>query len=246
MLAGSLAINAGSNTLVPAGTTTDQRGPGSARIFSGKADIGAFERQGTPRAFQRGDTLFILGDREANHIAIADTRQGGISVSFDQGTPQTFAGVKQIDLKTFGGDDEMAFFCPADPSNFEFRADLGAGDDRLTISGFDPQPDPPLRRISFDILAGAGNDEIIAICPSDPNILEFRADLGAGNDRLNINWEEPEEAERLDTRRGPVAFDIRAGAGDDEITVTCPSDPDQLRVPCRPGQWQRPPEHQRV
>ena len=112
------------------------------------------------------------------------------------------------------------------PSNFEFRADLGAGDDRLTISGFDPQPDPPLRSVSFDIDAGTGDDAIVATfaCPADPSF-HFRANLGAGNDRLNINWEGPEEAGRLDTRRGLVAFDIHAGAGDDEITAVFVENP---------------------
>jgi hypothetical protein len=41
LLPGSPAIDAGSNALVPAGVTTDQRG--SARILGPKADIGAYE-----------------------------------------------------------------------------------------------------------------------------------------------------------------------------------------------------------
>lgn len=43
-VAGSLAINGGSNALIPAGTTTDQRGPGFPRIVGGTVDIGAVER----------------------------------------------------------------------------------------------------------------------------------------------------------------------------------------------------------
>jgi hypothetical protein len=46
LLPGSPAIDAGSNALVPAGVTTDQRGAGFARIVDGKVDIGAFELQG--------------------------------------------------------------------------------------------------------------------------------------------------------------------------------------------------------
>jgi hypothetical protein len=38
-------VNAGSNALVPAGVTTDQRGPGFARISGGTVDIGSVERQ---------------------------------------------------------------------------------------------------------------------------------------------------------------------------------------------------------
>ena len=43
LLAGSPAINAGSNALIPDGVVTDQRGPGFARIVGGTVDIGAFE-----------------------------------------------------------------------------------------------------------------------------------------------------------------------------------------------------------
>ena len=45
LLAGSPAIGAGSVALIPAGTTTDQRG--LARVANGKVDIGAVESQAT-------------------------------------------------------------------------------------------------------------------------------------------------------------------------------------------------------
>jgi len=45
LLAGSPAIDAGSNAVVPAGVVTDQRGSGFARIGNTTADIGAFEVQ---------------------------------------------------------------------------------------------------------------------------------------------------------------------------------------------------------
>jgi CSLREA domain-containing protein len=43
----SAAVNAGDNSLIPPGITTDQRGTGYARVFSGTVDIGAFELQDT-------------------------------------------------------------------------------------------------------------------------------------------------------------------------------------------------------
>ena len=43
LLPGSPAIDAGDNSLIPAGVTTDQRGTGYARIDNGTVDIGAFE-----------------------------------------------------------------------------------------------------------------------------------------------------------------------------------------------------------
>ena len=46
LLPGSPAINAGSNALIPAGVTTDQRGAGFLRVVNGTVDIGAFESSG--------------------------------------------------------------------------------------------------------------------------------------------------------------------------------------------------------
>ncbi|MBL8131794.1 MAG: hypothetical protein JNL42_08040 [Anaerolineae bacterium] len=43
LLAGSIAINAGDNSLIPVGVTTDQRGTGFPRILGGMVDMGAFE-----------------------------------------------------------------------------------------------------------------------------------------------------------------------------------------------------------
>jgi hypothetical protein len=45
LLAGSIAIDTGNNALVPAGVTTDARGPGFNRIVNGTVDVGAFEAQ---------------------------------------------------------------------------------------------------------------------------------------------------------------------------------------------------------
>jgi hypothetical protein len=45
LLTGSPALNAGSNAAVPPGVTTDQRGPGFARISGAAVDLGAFEVQ---------------------------------------------------------------------------------------------------------------------------------------------------------------------------------------------------------
>lgn len=44
----SLVIDAGDNTLLPPGLTTDQRGPGYPRIVGGIVDIGAVEAEGAP------------------------------------------------------------------------------------------------------------------------------------------------------------------------------------------------------
>ena len=54
LLPGSPAINAGDNSLIPAGVTTDQRGPGFPRIVNGTVDIGAFESSGFTIAVTSG------------------------------------------------------------------------------------------------------------------------------------------------------------------------------------------------
>ena len=51
--AGSPALDAGNND---AGFDVDQRGPGFARVFNGRADIGAIEMQP-----ERSDTIFADG-----------------------------------------------------------------------------------------------------------------------------------------------------------------------------------------
>jgi hypothetical protein len=141
---------------------------------------------------QKGATLSILGDREANQIAIADTREGDIAVICDGGDPHRFEGVRLIDMQTRGGDDEVtvALANLASPT-FMFRVDLGAGNDRLSISGFDKRPDPPIHALSFDIGAGAGDDEITANFSRDEGPEEFhlRADLGAGNDEFMMRFQ---------------------------------------------------------
>jgi hypothetical protein len=49
LLAGSPALDAGDNSLIPSGTSYDQRGPGHVRIANGTVDIGAYEN-GVPTA----------------------------------------------------------------------------------------------------------------------------------------------------------------------------------------------------
>ena len=70
LLPGSPAINAGNNSLIPVGVTTDQRGTGFARIDSGIVDIGAFERvlnrppvanPGGPYSIAEGSSLLLNG-----------------------------------------------------------------------------------------------------------------------------------------------------------------------------------------
>ena len=67
LAAGSPAIDAGSNALVPTGVTTDQRGPGFSRIVNNTVDIGAYE-----------SPIFTTTALTANPLATT----GGTSVMF--------------------------------------------------------------------------------------------------------------------------------------------------------------------
>jgi len=80
LLPGSPAINAGSNSDVPAGVTSDERGPGFARISGGTVDIGAFEIQQnqapTVNSFTKigaeNNTLTFAAKDFTDHYADAD------------------------------------------------------------------------------------------------------------------------------------------------------------------------------
>ena len=94
LLAGSPALNAGSNALISAGTTTDQRGAGFTRVRQGTVDIGAVE--GFPEAsslivttvidvLANGDDLTSLRDA----LAYAATLTGPQTITFGNGTAFT-------------------------------------------------------------------------------------------------------------------------------------------------------------
>src|SRR5205823_15034975 len=63
LLPGSPALNAGSNALIPAGVTTDQRGSGFARVWAGgTVDIGAFEVQDDPPTITTNESAFTADE----------------------------------------------------------------------------------------------------------------------------------------------------------------------------------------
>ena len=81
LLPGSPAINAGDNSLIPAGVTTDQRGTGYARIDDGTVDIGAYEFvvNVPPVADAGGPYIVVRGG----------TVQLDASATFDENEPNT-------------------------------------------------------------------------------------------------------------------------------------------------------------
>jgi hypothetical protein len=92
LLAGSPAINAGDNTLVPNGITTDQRG--SARVTGAVVDIGAFEGfiLGAPTSAAISAPSFVVGSGGSVKVTVGSavgTPTGSVSLSVDGGTAQT-------------------------------------------------------------------------------------------------------------------------------------------------------------
>ncbi|MDF2387722.1 cadherin-like domain-containing protein [Nostoc ellipsosporum NOK] len=75
LVAGSAAINAGNNALIPAGITTDQRGTVFNRINRGTVDIGAYEIQpiATNDSVTTNEDNPVNGNVLTNDIAAPDT-----------------------------------------------------------------------------------------------------------------------------------------------------------------------------
>jgi hypothetical protein len=91
LLAGSPAIDAGNNALIPTGVTTDQRGPGFPRIVGAAVDIGAFELQSiaTTTAVTTSATPSTYGDSVTFTATVSglSTPTGSVNFVIDSGTP---------------------------------------------------------------------------------------------------------------------------------------------------------------
>jgi hypothetical protein len=101
LLPGSPAIDAGDNSLVPAGVTTDQRG--FARIAGGTVDIGAYEVQANPflvtTAADPGGLPGLLSLREAVNLANAYAGAGDpAAISFAAGVSAVTLSKGQLEL----------------------------------------------------------------------------------------------------------------------------------------------------
>ena len=124
LIEGSLAIDAGSNALVPAGITTDQRG--FARIVNGTVDIGAFE-SAVPSGplvvnstADGGSPPGTLDLRAA--VDLADIRTGAQAITFD---PTVFATDQTITLS----------FGPLELSNTTGLETITGPEAGVTVSG---------------------------------------------------------------------------------------------------------------
>ncbi|MDB5295685.1 MAG: type secretion C-terminal target protein, partial [Phycisphaerales bacterium] len=167
LLAGSPAIDAGNNLLVPAGTTTDQRGPGFARVVNGTVDIGAFEVQPPPGVTvsptsglvttEGGGTAafaVVLTARPAANVTIPlasnNTAEGGTAVSSVTFTPANW-NVPQT-VTVYGADDavrdgDVAYtIVTGDPTSADaaFDALTAAAVADVAVTNADDDPVPTL------------------------------------------------------------------------------------------------------
>jgi Ca2+-binding RTX toxin-like protein len=172
-------------------------------------------------AVLRGDTLYITGDNKSNHITLAETREGDVVVTLEGGDPHRFRGVKRYDLKLHGGHDVVDLNLINPP--WSVRADLGAGNDRLTMRGVNPLPEPPAQSMTFNLLGGTGNDHIGWFMDKTPIKGPFAMSVsgGAGNDVFDLNL-----APRVyPGGRGTITLDGQAG--NDRLALDLAWDEDQ-------------------
>ena len=79
LLPGSVAIDAGSNTLIPPGVTTDQRGTGFNRTVNGTVDLGAFESSGFTLSISGGNNQSaVVATAFANPLTVTVTPKNSL------------------------------------------------------------------------------------------------------------------------------------------------------------------------
>ena len=117
-LPGSPLINAGSNALVPAGMTTDQRGPGFPRVVGPAVDVGAYESQTVsgPRVTQ----VFVNGPGMGTNAAFRTA--AGYAAPFGYPVPGGTAQLRSIPW--VGGVNQVAVRFDQDVAGQIAQADL--------------------------------------------------------------------------------------------------------------------------
>ena len=119
LLPGSPLVNAGSNARVPAGLTTDQRGPGFPRIVGAAVDIGAYERSQAPAVTR----VYVAGGAWTAAFKNYLQSRGVGDAAFGYAIP---AGAAQLQTLPWIATDRISF-------RFGQDVAFGAGD--LAVSG---------------------------------------------------------------------------------------------------------------
>lgn len=100
-------------------------------------------------------------------------------LNYVAGTPDP--GALKLILAAGAGDDEVNLMADSFFDVFT-EIDLDTGNDRLKAK-IDPAADGSVR---FSAYAGVGNDQAFVEFPSDPGVLQFLLDAGAGNDLVDL------------------------------------------------------------
>ena len=158
VLPGSPAIDAGSNSLVSTGITTDQRG--DPRIVNGTVDIGAFESQGFTIAVAGGNNQETTVNTDFPvPLAVMVTSADGAPV---QGGVVTFSAPGAGSSATFGGGGNRASIGASGQASLAVAANTIAGDFTITASASGAS------HTSFDLanLPGVATQLVIHTQPS--------------------------------------------------------------------------------
>src|SRR5262245_50228004 len=108
LLPGSPALNAGSNALIPAGVTTDQRGGTFSRIWGGgTVDIGAFEVQDDPPTITGAPDVTVNEGSTPINVGGYDDPQGGDTVTV----------TASLGTLTYGLATWFWYYTPSDSTN---------------------------------------------------------------------------------------------------------------------------------
>ncbi|MEH2128073.1 DUF4347 domain-containing protein [Nostoc sp.] len=188
LIGDSPAINAGSNTLILAGITTDQRGAGFDRISEGTVDIGALEFNGL-NGTNGADNL--LGN---NYNDIIDAKAGNDSITGNQGN----------DILTGGGGKD------------KFVYNLGDGVDIITDFGGVGKGSNPSAAIAAELdtlkFQGAGLTARNLLLTQNGSNLEITFE-GVADDRVILQNFPLEKLDNLSTL-GNILFDGQSSISD--------------------------------
>lgn len=140
-----------------------------------------------------GGTLVISGDDKANTILVTGDGTGAVTVTLDTGTPQTFTGVKHLDIHSGKGNDSVT----------------------LTYATGVTQP-----HLNVDLHTEDGDDVVNATFGAITNShLDFNAHLGKGNDAFNLGMNgavtgKSDAHFTADGEKGDESFTVNATGAD--------------------------------
>ena len=155
------------------------------------------------------DTLTIRGDDAANAVTLTLDGAGGVAVVCDGSAEQQFDGIKEIDIRTRGGDDTVTLTATGElTEKLELNLNLGQGNDVADLEFA-----AIAAKLALEADLGAGNDTLSVNLDqeiSSQGKVELKVNGGGGNDVWNLSANEVRSRAKLQ-----AAF--VGGAGDDTL-----------------------------